>query len=569
MNIGPHFISYSIASTDQLASWLVSELEQPSRGLHCWFAGRDLSPESDPLEQIDEALRRCSSVIVILTDPTDSDYERSAAEWRRAISYNKPITLVREASGQACPLLLETRKLIDFSVGRDEALKSLLDRLLTLFTPAGQLEAMREQLVARRRASAYATGANRARFLSEITALEQQIATLVDAQQRERTVQERISIDLERERRTPTEKASEPVARLRVVNAPPLAVPRYFENRYIETGLIGDFLRDPAACILTVHGRGGVGKTALVCRVLQELEMDKLPNDGGALKVAGIVYVNATRASSSLYSQILSGLFLTLGKNAQDQIRSALENPNGTVATKLKELLPCLSPDPTVVLLDNFEDVLSPEDTRICDVELGELLRLLAELSRHSLKIVITTRVVPDEIVQISPVRQIRIALSDGLASPYAEKVLRKIDFDGSAGLRDAADATLSAVVVETRGFPRALEAFYSIIATDPTKGIDDVIADLRHAAHPTERITRALVGEAYSRLLPMYKEIMQVMAIYGRPVSITAIEFLLGERAALVDTGDYLDKSHGKTPPHIPLSVFAPCAPLYSGSSH
>jgi tetratricopeptide (TPR) repeat protein len=412
-----------------------------------------------------------------------------------------------------------------------------VDRLLGLSTPPGQLESMREQLAATQRASAYAKPTNKARFLAEISALEQQIATLEAAQQQEHVVHERIASSLERERRPSTERQSEPIARLRIVNAPPLPVPRYFENRYIETGLIGDFLCDPAACILTVHGRGGVGKTALVCRVLRELENDVLPDGGGTLKVAAVVYVNATRASSSLFPQLLSGLFLTLDKNLQDELRPVLENPNGTVATKLKELLPRLSRDPTVVLLDNFEDVLSPEDARIRDAEISELVQLLPELPQHSLKIIMTTRIVPDEVLRISPVRHMRISLSDGLASPYAERVLREIDSDGSAGLRAAPDTTLSAVAAETRGFPRALEAFYSIIAADPSKEIDDVLADLRSAAHPAERLTQVLVGEAYTRLLPIDQKVMQAVAIYGRPVSLTAVEYLLDDWAPYVDS--------------------------------
>jgi hypothetical protein len=80
MNVGYHFVSYSHASAEQFAAWLVSELEHRSKGLGCWLIGRDSSEQSDPLEQVDEALRRCSSLIVILAEPVGSD-EHSTAEW--------------------------------------------------------------------------------------------------------------------------------------------------------------------------------------------------------------------------------------------------------------------------------------------------------------------------------------------------------------------------------------------------------------------------------------------------------------------------------------------------------
>jgi hypothetical protein len=212
MNVGYHFVSCSHASAEQFAAWLVSELEQRSEGLCCWLTGRDLSEQSNPLEQVDEALRRCSSLIVILAEPAGSYDEHCTAEWRRAISYNKPVTVVRPTPGLTCPLLLDTRRLIDFSTGREEALQALMDRLFGLSTPPGQLESLREQLAASRRASAYATPTNKARFLSEISALEQQIGALKTPPQQKHVVHERIASSLERERRTPTEVMAQLVA---------------------------------------------------------------------------------------------------------------------------------------------------------------------------------------------------------------------------------------------------------------------------------------------------------------------------------------------------------------------
>ncbi len=57
--------------------------------------------------------------------------------------------------------------------------------------------------------------------------------------------------------------------------------PIYFQDRHVETGLIGTFLKDESLRLMTVVGRGGVGKTAMVCRLLRSLEGGKLPDDGG------------------------------------------------------------------------------------------------------------------------------------------------------------------------------------------------------------------------------------------------------------------------------------------------
>ena len=60
----------------------------------------------------------------------------------------------------------------------------------------------------------------------------------------------------------------------------------------METGQVGDFLRAAGLRVMTVVGRGGLGKTAMACRLLKALEGGRLPDDGGELAVAGIVYLS-------------------------------------------------------------------------------------------------------------------------------------------------------------------------------------------------------------------------------------------------------------------------------------
>jgi GTPase SAR1 family protein len=43
---------------------------------------------------------------------------------------------------------------------------------------------------------------------------------------------------------------------------------------------------------MTIVGRGGVGKTAMVCRLLKGLETGQLPDGLGAMKVEVIVYLS-------------------------------------------------------------------------------------------------------------------------------------------------------------------------------------------------------------------------------------------------------------------------------------
>src|SRR3712207_7099478 len=58
----------------------------------------------------------------------------------------------------------------------------------------------------------------------------------------------------------------------------------------------------PILRLMTVVGRGGIGKTAMVCRLLKSLEGGRLPDEGGDLSVDGIVYLSEDRKSTRLNS---------------------------------------------------------------------------------------------------------------------------------------------------------------------------------------------------------------------------------------------------------------------------
>ena len=81
-----------------------------------------------------------------------------------------------------------------------------------------------------------------------------------------RQTEQRIESGLERERQ-PADKPA--VRRAKFVNPPPMTAPSWFQDRYVETRLIGEFLRDGGLRLLAVVGRGGVGKTAMVVPVAQ------------------------------------------------------------------------------------------------------------------------------------------------------------------------------------------------------------------------------------------------------------------------------------------------------------
>jgi hypothetical protein len=75
------------------------------------------------------------------------------------------------------------------------------------------------------------------------------------------------------------------------------------------------------------------------------------------------------------------------------------------------------------------------------------------------------------------------------------------------------------------RGYPRAIEANYSILAADRVATLDELLAN---RARLPENVVEVLVGEAFNRLDPAAEQVMEALAVYGNPVPPTAVDYLL-----------------------------------------
>lgn len=75
-----------------------------------------------------------------------------------------------------------------------------------------------------------------------------------------------------------------------IVNSPPGVVPEYFEGRHDETKIIADFLKNEDQSLMTVVGRGGTGKTVMICRILKAIENKKSLNGIEMAEAEAIAY---------------------------------------------------------------------------------------------------------------------------------------------------------------------------------------------------------------------------------------------------------------------------------------
>ncbi|MDP2767398.1 MAG: hypothetical protein Q8O41_08120 [Candidatus Methanoperedens sp.] len=145
------------------------------------------------------------------------------------------------------------------------ALSKLRIHLQWLASQEGILQAMRDRLTdAERDLRREHESLKQSRIMDEIAKLEKDIANqhriVDDSKGAKKRVDESIARGLERER-----QLEKPVTRTKFINPPPGVATDYFQDRYFETKLICDFLKNDVQRLMTVVGRAGMGKTVMVC----------------------------------------------------------------------------------------------------------------------------------------------------------------------------------------------------------------------------------------------------------------------------------------------------------------
>ncbi|MGH8919510.1 MAG: hypothetical protein ACRD0H_14470, partial [Actinomycetes bacterium] len=239
----------------------------------------------------------------------------------------------------------------------------------------------------------------------------------------------------------------------------------------------------------------------------------------------GIVYLSPVGAHPANFPNLYADLSRLLPENTAERLRQRYRDPQQTPAALMLALLEEFPDGRSVVLLDNVEDVLDAGTGAITDPALDEALRTLLTAPEHGVKLVLTSRVAPRELLLTEPARQRSLNLDEGLASPHAEHILRAMDPDTSLGLATAPDELLTQARDRTRGYPRALEALTAILAADRNTTLPELLAE---TAQLPANVVHALVGEAFTRLDPLAQQVMQALAVYTVPVPPVAVDYLL-----------------------------------------
>lgn len=349
-----YFISYSRIECAKFALRLADALAAGPPPYRPWLDVRQLQPgQQDWDRQLVEAIKTCAALVFVMSEDSVRDESGCKPEWVAALRYKRPVIPVRVVSDVELPFRLGSRQFIDFSLDFEMGLAQLRNFFAWIQTPEGVLQDLLYQFADAERDLPRAEPDQQRRIKDEIKQLrrriEEQEQSIANPQAVAEQTDARIDAGLESEREP--ERPTVRPARAKFVNRPPAPVPSYFRGRESETCLIRDFLRADEQRILWVVGRGGVGKTALVSRILAKLEGGSLPDGLGELAVDGIVYLSSGGARSINFLSVFDDLCRLAPEDVANVLRERYRASNETPTALTRALLEALLEGPTVLLL--------------------------------------------------------------------------------------------------------------------------------------------------------------------------------------------------------------------------
>jgi hypothetical protein len=505
------FISYARGDGSDFAESLYQNLRQA--GHTVWYDKNSITPGERFYDAIATGLKKAQALLLVMT-PGAVASDQVTGEWNEAL--NRYIPILPLMATECDPLyILKIFQFIDFRTKDDKAWTKLHLKLQNL--PAAHRQFLHQRLAELKAAQEKAALPDSFQYKIEdvgevIRAWEERFGT-----QTEHLTAE---MDTHREQILASQQLRLQGREKKFLIGDNLSnVVENFMDRTDEQRRLGELLSDKAIHLITIIGRGGIGKTALAHKVLNDLAHGRWP--ATPQPVDGIIHLSALKNPITL-EKIYLNIAEFLGGSQQAQLTETWTDARIPPDKKITQLLNTIKGLTLVVFIDNIEDLL--DENRLIE---DESLRLFFESNLtyiDHVRLMVTSRIpikLPREVYHLDQ----QINLVEGLPQEEGIAFLRALDPNNQCGLRNAPQEELVEIWKMVHGVPRALQLVANILREDvrfPT--LQEVRETYFH--HPD--VIQGLIEDNYKRLDQPSRRVIEALAIFGSPVPLVAVKYLL-----------------------------------------
>jgi tetratricopeptide (TPR) repeat protein len=537
------FISYARADGNSFVRRLRGELARMPAPIRAWL-DEDRWPDESIAQAIERMMRGSNVVLFVMTPRSVTDHEWCELELMRAKTIGLTVVPLLAHPDADRRILLEGFPPIKFIDDQAEAGWATLARQLALLaSPEGLLRSLRHRLKKRRQQALDAGPELRRRYEIEIEEIEAHIAAqqfrVDDPESAKQRVTSEINAGRDHERRS--ERLQWERSPLVCVYAPPAVPPNEFRDRVEAIQDLERHLADPRVRLVTLMGGAGIGKTAMISHLRERARAENPP-----LRLHGFIYLSAHGYRPVTVAALLGALLRVVpdeGTAARLAVR--LREPI-LGRDKLDEVLEGLEGRDVVVVVDGVEELLDDQE-ELRDPELRELVDHLVSRAGHGVRLLFATQRKPVPLHNRFGDATYARDPEQGLPSWAAYSLLRALDTERLLNLKAVAenddDNEVRWLHRHTQGSPRALELAYGILRDAPDRTVGSLL-DLMEGAGGGDMV-RYLLRWVLGRLERDEQKVVQVLAIYRRPVLPAAVDHLVQNYAPGVESRPVLERLH------------------------
>ncbi|WP_433202262.1 AAA family ATPase [Dactylosporangium sp. CS-047395] len=337
------------------------------------------------------------------------------------------------------------------------------------------------------------------------------------------------AIDAGRARDRGPDPAEREAGPLYVPIEPPVVPDGHFQDRDLYLAELVRMIGAPDVPLIALLGPPGNGKTGLMGRLLHRLRAEP-----DLLDVEAFIYLPVYGYRPVNAPELLRYLVRMLP--ADHPAVPSGQRRSAHWRDRLDVVLDALGRRGAIVVIDNAEALLDG-DGRIDDPELRDLVDHLVRRGGHRVTTVLVAQPGAAPPLGATPLR-----LDEGLEHDYALEFLKVLAEQGHGPLDGTSQQELDWLIGATHGVPRALELAYGLLEPGRGDTISSVITFAEEASNAANVVPR-LLARTVERLEIDEKRAVQALAVFGRPVSAAAVDYLLdgltigaGSAAALAE---------------------------------